>query len=581
MYWVTSFARPVVEKLGLPMILRSFFQSVKQGKRFCLLMVVLLNLPIASVYLPTAIAQEKLQDFDYWASLCSSLVKSRKYKEAVEACNQAITLNTNEPIAWLERGDAMAGQGMYIEAVVSYDRFIKLKPDNSGGLAKRCGALMELERYEDAIASCELALRLDQNWADASPAMVWYIQGALLKRAGKMAEALESLGLAIRSNPNYSLALTERCDIFVALDRSADAIQDCDRAIKVNANWGRSTPAIAWKTKGKVQNQLKRFDEALFSYDKAVAIEPTNAQAWAEQGMILWRLGRYAEALASQEWSLKAKEKYSLALANSCAALNQLRQYKEALVACNAALQEGDQQWDYLGPAWAWDQRANALNGLGKYEEALASANRAISLQPSQASFWGNRAATLWALGRFDLALSSTNQAIALNQNSSSAWFNHGRILTSLGRSEEALKAYDKAIEGDANIGSQIFLADIWTNKSALLWRLNRFQESLMASQQALGINPKSDTAWFNRGLAMMSLGRNAEAATAYGRAIAIDVKNADYWTGRGLALLALNSNADALVSFEQALKLNPSQMQATTNKAIAIERLKPKPVKP
>ena len=74
------------------MILRSFFQSVKQGKRFWLLMIVLLNLLIA----PTAIAQEKLQDFDYWASLCSSLVKSRKYKDAVEACNQAITLNTND-----------------------------------------------------------------------------------------------------------------------------------------------------------------------------------------------------------------------------------------------------------------------------------------------------------------------------------------------------------------------------------------------------------------------------------------------------------------------------------------------------
>jgi hypothetical protein len=26
--------------------------------------------------------QDKLQDFDYWASLCSSLLKSRKYKEA-------------------------------------------------------------------------------------------------------------------------------------------------------------------------------------------------------------------------------------------------------------------------------------------------------------------------------------------------------------------------------------------------------------------------------------------------------------------------------------------------------------------
>ena len=169
----------------LRFFLQSFLQSFKGGNRFwLLLMTVLLNLPIALPIAPTAIAQEKLQDFDYWASLCSSLVKSRKYKEAVEACNQAITINTNEPIAWLERGDAMVGLAMYIEAVVSYDRFIKLKPDNAGALAKRCGALNELERYEDAIASCELALRLDKNWDDASPAMVWYIQGALLKRAG-------------------------------------------------------------------------------------------------------------------------------------------------------------------------------------------------------------------------------------------------------------------------------------------------------------------------------------------------------------------------------------------------------------
>ena len=75
------------------MIVRSLFQSSKQNKCFGLLMIVLLNLPIASILsVPMAIAQEKLQDFDYWASLCSSLVKSRKYKDAVEACNQAITL---------------------------------------------------------------------------------------------------------------------------------------------------------------------------------------------------------------------------------------------------------------------------------------------------------------------------------------------------------------------------------------------------------------------------------------------------------------------------------------------------------
>ncbi len=75
-------------------LLKSAFKLLKQGKRLGVIFLVLSSLPV-----PMAIAQEKLQDFDYWASLCSSLVKSRKYKDAVEACNQAITLNTNEPIA--------------------------------------------------------------------------------------------------------------------------------------------------------------------------------------------------------------------------------------------------------------------------------------------------------------------------------------------------------------------------------------------------------------------------------------------------------------------------------------------------
>ncbi len=423
-----------------------------------------LTLTVGSMLAHARPKQDKLQDFDYWASLCNSLLKSRKYKEAVEACDQAIIQNATEPLAWLDRGDALAGMERFTEAVVSYDRFLRLRANSSEVLTKRCFALNELARYAEAIASCEQALRIDQNWQEISPAEAWYYQASILKRWNRLAEALESYGLAIRSNANYSLALADRCEVLASLDRHADALKDCESAIKINANWGRSSLATAWANRARIERKLNRFDHALTSYDQALALRPTDATAWTEQGSLLWRLGRFSEALASQEWALKAREKYSLALANKCATLNQLGQYKEALSACDSAIQEGDQQWNELGPALAWDQRGSALLGLNRPEEALASANRAVALKPDHADFWSNRGAILWYLGRFNEALSSTNQAIALKQNSSNAWFNHGRILASLNRTAEALQAYDKAIAGDANIGNKLSLADIWVN---------------------------------------------------------------------------------------------------------------------
>lgn len=528
-----------------------------------------------------AYGQDKLQDFDYWANLCNSLLKSQKFKDAVTACDQAITQNPTEPVAWLDRGDALAGMGMTTEAVVSYDRFLKLQPLSSEALTKRCRALNELARYEEAITACAQALKLDQNWQDISPALAWYLQGAILQRWNRLAEALESYGLAIRTNPNYSLALSDRCAVLAKLDRLGDAIPDCDRAIRVNANWGSGSLADAWAHRARIDRQLQRFDGALTAYDKALALRPSDARSWTEQGSLLWELGRFTEALASHEWALKTNDKYSLALANKCAALNQLGQYKDALTACDSALQTGDQQWNELGPALAWDQRGSALTGLGKLEEALASANRAIALRSDYAEFWSNRGATLWSLGRFNEALSSTNQAIALNPNSSGGWFNHGRILVSLNRTDEALQAYDKALAGDANIGNKLSLADIWVNKSALLWRLRRYNEALASAIQATVINPQSAGGWFNRGLSQTALDRLREALQSYNRAINIDPKNADYWTARGQALLSLNENPEALSAFEQALKLNPSQAQALVGKSIVAERLKPRPPAP
>ncbi len=175
------------------------------------------------------LAQEGLEDFSHWAGLCRTLLEQAQYEEAVAACDAAIALNTNDPIVWSDRGDALFALKQYAEAVAAYNQAIERDPNNSLLLTKRCSGAVELSQYEEAIASCDTALRMDNNWETQSPAVAWYHRGVALSRSGQMEEALTSYEWAIKINPDYSIALAGRCGILSELGQGAEAL-DCLRS---------------------------------------------------------------------------------------------------------------------------------------------------------------------------------------------------------------------------------------------------------------------------------------------------------------------------------------------------------------
>jgi tetratricopeptide (TPR) repeat protein len=516
----------------------------------------------------------QLQDFSYWANLCASQKEAKNYEEALEACDQAIALNPNEPQAWIDRGDIQRALNNYAEAAASYGQVIRLEPRHSEAWAKRCAANIQLANYEAAITDCETALQIDETWNQVTRAYALYHQGLALWGQARREKALFSFDLAVQSNPDYSLAWAQRCLLLSQFDQTYDALNSCERALQVNGDWGNRTPAIAWTNRGKILAQLRRYDAALESYDQALAIDPKDATAWTEQGKVLLIIGQPGEALTSQEWALKIRPDYALALANQCATLNQLSQYEDALAACDQAIQEGDGRWGEEGAAYAWSHRADALTGNGRFQEALASANRAVALNPDYADPWSSRGATLWFMGRFEEALGATGQAITINPNSSKAWFNYARILTTLGQYNEAHAAYQRALLGDANVGNILTLAEIWVNLSGLDFRLQRYQEAITAAERAIGINPDSAAAWYNRGLSLMALNQYRNAVETYDRAIAIDAENADFWAGKGIALRFLEQYPQALEALQTALELNPSHPQALVNQEFVMQKL-------
>lgn len=535
--------------------------------------------------------QDKLKDFDYkdfnfWAAQCRVLENEQKYTEALAACERAITLNPKKKSVeiWAARSNALFELKKYPEAVASYDRVLEIAPKYSLAFAQRCVALSQLGKYEDAIASCESALRVNGNWGKETPALAWYNRGLALRKLGRFEEAIASFDRAVTISPNYSLAWADRCVALSALERYDDALASCYVANKPDGDWGKSSPAIGWNNRALVLKKLGWLEEAIASYERALAINPNDATTWANQGIVLEKLGRYEKALTSYNRAIQVNGNYSGALAHRSATLNRLNKYQEALASCEAAL-KGDGVWEDISPAYAWNYRSGALIGLGQYQEALASAERAIALIQDYAEAWNNKGVSLWNLENYKDAEAATRHAVEINPKYTQAWFNYGRILSHKERYKEAVVAYDQALDGDVSLVDDPTLANIWVNKAVAFWHLKDYQNALDSTNIAIELNRDSFESWYNQAIVLLDWGRSSQASdsqekytqalNAYDQANRISPNNVYVWTGRGIALAGLGQNQEALAAFETALNLDPNYAPAQQERDKLLQKFK------
>jgi len=78
------------------------------------------------------------------------------------------------------------------------------------------------------------------------------------------------------------------------------AIASYDRAVAIKPDFHK-----AWNNRGFALDNLGRYEEAIASYDRAVAIKLDFHEAWNNRGIALDDLGRYEEAIACYDRALK------------------------------------------------------------------------------------------------------------------------------------------------------------------------------------------------------------------------------------------------------------------------------------
>ncbi len=198
-------------------------------------------------------------------------------------------------------------------------RAIAINPSVAEAHNNLANGLLQLGRFDDALASFDKAIALKPDYLEA-----YSNRGALLNQVGRAEEALQSTDRAIALKPDYAEAHCNRGLALAALRRPAEALASYDRAIALRPEF-----AEAFNDRGVVLDQLNRHEEALASFDQAIALRPDYADAYTNRGATLIDLARHHEALASYDKSLALRPQHVETHLNRGLLLLQLGEFPE------------------------------------------------------------------------------------------------------------------------------------------------------------------------------------------------------------------------------------------------------------
>ena len=176
--------------------------------------------------------------------------------------------------------------------------------------------------------------------------------------------------------------------------------------------------ANAMNTRGVVLGKLRRHEEALASYDAALAVAPVRADVMVNRGTALLDLDRIDEALASFDAAIAREPENLSALINRGNACVRNDRLTDALESYNRAQAiRPDRPSALIG-------RGIALAEMGRFEEAIACHDQALRLDPHIVAAHVNRGNAMIKFARVEEALANYNNALALEPENAEANFN-------------------------------------------------------------------------------------------------------------------------------------------------------------
>ncbi|MDP9170458.1 MAG: tetratricopeptide repeat protein [Acidobacteriota bacterium] len=166
-------------------------------------------------------------------SLAEVLIKLGEPDQALAALDEALRTDPYDDAAWDLRGRVLTDRGGTAEAAYDFEKAIALRPGDASHLFDYALALVRMNRFDEAQARAEAAVRADPKLAEAHQLL-----GGIFESTHKVPEAAREYGRAVELQPGLGqaqlrlgLMLTAQGDAAGGAKHLREAARSADPAI--------------------------------------------------------------------------------------------------------------------------------------------------------------------------------------------------------------------------------------------------------------------------------------------------------------------------------------------------------------
>lgn len=313
------------------------------------------------------------------------MVSDGHFKKAINLCNQVLSIDSSNAIAWHNKGEAYHELGMYKKAEEAFEKSIAFGSDFYDTWAFRGVNFNHLKKFREAIQCFNKAIKIEENVPELyyEKALAYYELKEYEKSTKCLDQTLELEPDHVGAWHNKGLIAFDQKDYDVSLDYF-------NKAIKINDKIGDS-----WFYIGQIHKFKKQEEDALSCFDKATKINNKDFDAWCAKGILFF--GREDFSMASKCFN-KANKIYN----------------------------EDPRVWMLLGFMCSFTEKTNNKN----YRKAISYFDKSLSLKENS-EVLGYRAVCYMSLKQYSKALIDIDKALELDTKNLNNWFYKACILSS------------------------------------------------------------------------------------------------------------------------------------------------------
>ena len=346
---------------------------------------------------------------------------------------------------WFSKGKSLKSDEKYKEAADAFKKAIALKADYTEALHQLGWCYNELEMYNEALD----ALKKEEKTNPDDKAANWQEIGYAYKGLKKYDDAIQYFNKAIAEDPEYALPYKERGYAYYKKQDYQKALVDFNKYVSLKEE---ITDSDFYYDKAWCENELEKYDDAVTSLNKCVALDETYADAYSELGFSYFKLKRNDEALTAYRKANNLDKQKQLGIIGIADVFyTNLKNYDSAIYYFEKATSFNKTNKSiYYKLGWCYNDKE-------RYNDAVLVLKQAVAIDKDYSLALEELGYCLYKVKKYDEALIYLKQVINKDPKSELGRYYAGLCYSAKGNKTDLRKMYDELKSMNSSYANDLY----------------------------------------------------------------------------------------------------------------------------